>query len=212
MTEGVIPTTYEQSESTSAIDGNRPWYRRLVARVPTVLLLAAMWVTLWGDPSPGTILAGIMVGTLCYSVAKLPHFPVRLGFSPFYATKLAGKIGLDLLLSSTRVAFHVLWRPARVRGAIVAVPMRTNSDFLLAMVSGSMSLITGSLVIELNREQGVIYVHGFPAASEAEADRLRNQIAHTEELLVRAFGTRSDIAELEARTPAAAERTEEGTA
>ncbi|GAB3212472.1 Na+/H+ antiporter subunit E [Marinactinospora thermotolerans] len=175
----------------------RSWLQRLLGRLPTVVWLTVMWVILWGDPSPGTILAGLLVASLGYSAARLPHLPVRLGFHPIAVLRLASRIGYDLFASSVRVAFHVLWRPERTRGAIVAVPMRTDSDFLLALVSGGLSLVTGSLVIELNRDQGVIYVHGIPVASPEAVEGLRRQVRRTEELIVRAFGNAEDIAEFE---------------
>ncbi|RCV57001.1 Na+/H+ antiporter subunit E [Marinitenerispora sediminis] len=183
--------------SSSAVPAQRSWPRRLLGRLPTVLWLTAMWVILWGDPSPGTVIAGLLVGSACYSAAKLPHIPVRLGFRPLAALRLVAVIGYDLFASSAQVALHVLWRPHRTRGAIVAVPMRTDSDFLLAMLSGGLSLVTGSLVIELNRDQGVVYVHGIPIDSPEAAERLRRQVRRTEELFVRAFGTAEDLAEFE---------------
>ncbi|MBB4933085.1 multicomponent Na+:H+ antiporter subunit E [Lipingzhangella halophila] len=176
----------------------RAGYRRLLGRLPTVVWLTVMWALLWGDLSPGTLLAGAGVASLCYAAARLPHLPVRLRVRPVFVLRLAARIGWDLLWSSVQVAFRVLWRPARVRGAIVAVPMRTDSDLLLAMVSAGLSLVTGSLVIELNRDQGVIYVHGIPIDSPEAAQGLRRRVRHTEELFVRAFGTAEDVAAFEA--------------
>ncbi|MFC4561163.1 Na+/H+ antiporter subunit E [Nocardiopsis mangrovi] len=186
-----------EATGTVPLPQTRSTLRRLAGRLPTVIWLTLMWVILWGDPSPGTVIAGAAVGSMCYAVAKLPHIPVRLGFHPVYALKLAGFFLTELFVSSTRVAVHVLWRPRRMRGAIVAVPLRTDSDFLVAAVSAGLSLITGSLVIELNRDQGMVYVHGTPIDSEAAVDRLRRQVRRTEELIVRAFGTPADIAEFE---------------
>ncbi|RNL87425.1 Na+/H+ antiporter subunit E [Halostreptopolyspora alba] len=177
---------------------HRTTYRRLLGRLPTVVWLTVMWALLWGDLSPGTLLAGAGVASLCYAAARLPHLPVRLRVRPLYVTRLAARIGWDLLWSSLQVAFRILWRPAEVRGAIVAVPMRTDSDLLLAMVTAGLSLVTGSLVIELNREQGVVYVHGIPIDSPRAAQNLRRRVRHTEELFVRAFGTAEDVARFEA--------------
>ncbi|MDA8370534.1 MAG: Na+/H+ antiporter subunit E [Nocardiopsaceae bacterium] len=169
----------------------------LAAQLPTVLWLTTMWVLLWGDLAIGTIIAGAVVASLCYAAARLPVIPVRLRFRPLRVLRLASAIGLDLLTSSVRVAFHVLWRPRQVRGAIVEVPMRTDSDFLLAMTSSALSLVTGSVVIELNRSEGVVYVHGLPIESERAVARLRRQARTTEELFAHAFGTSEDIAKFE---------------
>ncbi|PSL00669.1 multisubunit sodium/proton antiporter MrpE subunit [Murinocardiopsis flavida] len=187
----------------------RSLHRRVIGRLPTILWLTAMWVILWGDPSPGTVIAGFGVACGCYAVAKLPHIPVPLRIRPLWLLRLIGYFGLDLLVSSAQVALLVLWRPTRTRGAIVAVPTRTGSDFLLAMMSGGLSLVTGSLVIELNREHGVVYLHGIPVDSAEDAAKLRTQVQRTEELFVRAFGTAADVAEFEAAQRALERRTAE---
>ncbi|CAM3671923.1 Na+/H+ antiporter subunit E [Nocardiopsis rhodophaea] len=175
-----------------------PRWRRILGRLPTVAWLTVMWMLLWGDASPGTALAGIGVAMICYSVAKLPHIPVRLSFRPLSVLRLVGHFVFDLIVSSVHVASRVLWRPREANGAIVAVPVRTDSDLLLAMVSGGLSLITGSLVIELNRDEGVIFVHGMPIGTPDDAERLRRRVRRTEELFVRAFGTADDITAFEA--------------
>ncbi|GAA1783290.1 Na+/H+ antiporter subunit E [Streptomonospora arabica] len=171
--------------------------QRLAGRMATVVWLTVMWVILWGDASLGTVVAGACVASGCYAAARLPHLPVRLTFRPLHTLLLVWHIAVELLTSSVRVAVHVLWRPRRMRGAIVEVPMRTDSDLLLALTAAGLSLITGSLVIELNREEGVLYVHGTPIHSERSVRNLRRQVRRTEELFVRAFGTSSDIEEFE---------------
>lgn len=171
---------------------------RILGRLPMVLWLTAMWAVLWGDASPGTLIAGFAVGAGCFAAAKLPHLPVRLRFRPMRAALLAGRILLDLFTSSVQMAYYALYRPGRVRGAIVAVPLRTDSDLLMAMVSGGVSLVTGSLTIELDREGGVIYVHGIPIRGEGDVPRLRRDVRRMEELFVRAFGSTADIEDFEA--------------
>ncbi|WP_052809864.1 Na+/H+ antiporter subunit E [Streptomonospora alba] len=183
--------------SDAGAEPGRPVRRQLLGRLVMAVWLTLMWVILWGDASPGTVVAGAGVAAGCYYAARLPHLPVRLRFRPLRIVLLIGHIAVDMLVSSVRVAFHALWRPAQMRGAIVAVPMRTDSDLLLVMVSAGLSLITGSLVIELNREEGVLYVHGTPVSSERSVRHLRRQVRRTEERFVRAFGTQRDIDEFE---------------
>jgi len=179
--------------SASTIPAGRIWWHRLAGRLPTVAWLTVMWVVLWGDPRPGTVVAGAVAASLCYSAARLPHIPVRLGFRPLHALRLAVRVAYDLFSSSVRVAYHGLWRPGHTTGAIVAVPTRTDSDFLLAALSALLSMITGTLVIELNRDRRVLYVHGLPVNDANAVRGLRAQVRRTEELLVHAFGTAEDL-------------------
>ncbi|MDA0566104.1 Na+/H+ antiporter subunit E [Streptomonospora sp. S1-112] len=186
--------------------------QRMLGRLPTIAWLTLMWVILWGDPSPGTVVAGAGVATAGYAAAKLPHLPVGLRFRPLHVLLLVGHIVWDMFASSVQVSVHALWRPERMRGVIVEVPMRTDSDLLLAMVTGGLSLITGSLVIELNREEGVLYVHGTPIESERSVRQLRRQVRRTEKLFVWAFGTAADIEEFEREERREAEREARGAA
>ncbi|GAB3496315.1 Na+/H+ antiporter subunit E [Nocardiopsis coralliicola] len=167
---------------------------RLLGRLPTVIWLTLMWAILWGDFSPGTLVAGAFVSAGCYAAAKLPHLPVRLHFRPLRVVRLILFVAVDLLQSSVHMAYHTLRRPKQVRGAIVAVPLRTDSDLLMALVSAGLSLVTGSQTIELDREAGVIYVHGIPIHDESDVPKLRRSVMRTEEMYVRAFGTQQDIA------------------
>ncbi|MFD0774837.1 Na+/H+ antiporter subunit E [Streptomonospora algeriensis] len=175
----------------------RPRRQQLLGRLAMAAWLVLMWAILWGDASLGTLVAGACVAVGGYATARLPHLPAQLRFRPLRILLLIGHIAVEMITSSVRVALHALWRPQRMRGAIVAVPMRTDSDLLLVMVSLGLSLVTGSLVIELNREEGVFYVHGTPVSSERSVRHLRRQVWRTEERFVRAFGTQHDIDEFE---------------
>ncbi len=62
------------------------------------------------------------------------------------------------------------------------------------MVAETVSLVPGSLVLDLDREERLISVHLLHVADIADVERQKADILATEERIVRAFGTAADIA------------------
>ncbi|PRX97338.1 Na+/H+ antiporter subunit E [Allonocardiopsis opalescens] len=179
----------------------RRWVLRIGVRMPMVAWLTVMWLILWGDVTLGATVAGAIVATGCYAAAKLPRMPIGVRLRPLGIVRVVVVLAYDLLVSSVHMAWHVLHRPGRARGAVVAVPLQTESDLLMAMTAGGLTMVPGSMVVGLNRDEGVLYVHGFPLHDERSVEKLRRDVRRTEELFVRAFGTAADIAGLNGGTP-----------
>jgi multicomponent Na+:H+ antiporter subunit E len=87
------------------------------------------------------------------------------------------------------------------QGAIVQVQLRADSDLLLTVVAETLSLVPGSLVLDLDRESRLISIHLLHVDDLADVERQKADVLATEELIVRAFGTAEDIAALEAARP-----------
>ena len=94
--------------------------------------------------------------------------------------------------------------PGGVRqGAIVRVQLRADSDLLLTMVAETISLVPGSLVLDLDREERLIAVHLLHVNDRTDVERQKRDVLAIEDRIVRAFGTAADIASLTrtVRTP-----------
>jgi multicomponent Na+:H+ antiporter subunit E len=89
----------------------------------------------------------------------------------------------------------------------VRVQLRVDSDLLLTVVAETISLVPGSLVLDLDREQRLISVHLLHTDDLADVARQKADVLATEERIVRAFGSPEDIAALERAAGAAAGRT-----
>jgi multicomponent Na+:H+ antiporter subunit E len=108
-----------------------------------------------------------------------------------------GHFVADLVVSGAEVAWQAL-RPGGVRStAIVQVELRADSDLLLTMVAEAISLVPGSLVLDLDREHRVMTLHLLPARDLADVERKKAHVLVVEGRLVRAFGSADDIAAVE---------------
>jgi len=63
----------------------------------------------------------------------------------------------------------------------------------MTLTAITISLIPGSLVVEVDRGAGILYLHALGADSDARIARVRREVQRTEIRLVRALGSRDDV-------------------
>ncbi|WP_308123284.1 Na+/H+ antiporter subunit E [Modestobacter marinus] len=171
--------------------------RRMRAHLPLLAWLVLVWMLLWGTRSWANLLSGLLVATLLMTVLPLP--PVEGGnrLRPIALLGFLGRFALDLVTSAGQVAWQAL-RPGPPRcGAIVRVPLRTDSELLLTMVAEAVSLVPGSLVVDLDREQSVLSVHLLYVRDLDDVAQQKAHVLDVEERLARAFGSAADLAALD---------------
>jgi multicomponent Na+:H+ antiporter subunit E len=120
---------------------------------------------------------------------------------PALRRRRGARFGTDLATSSAEVAWAALRPRGLAAGAIISVPLRTDSDLLLTMITESLCLVPGSIVIDLDREARTIALHLLSVHDLAAVEAQRAEVLATEERVVRAFGSAADIAALD-RNPA----------
>lgn len=74
--------------------------------------------------------------------------------------------------------------------------LRTDSDLLLTIVAEALTLVPGSLVIDMDRPQRTLALHILHVRDLADVDRRRAAVLAEEERVVRAFGSADQIAAL----------------
>jgi len=134
-------------------------------------------------------------------VLPLPPVVGGLRVRPLPLVRFLGHFLADLAVSGAQVAWQTLRPGAELRGAIVRVQLRADSDLLLTAVAETLSLVPGSLVLDLDRERRLIAVHLLHADDLADVERQKADVLAIEERIVRAFGTMEDIAALESGRP-----------
>ena len=67
-----------------------------------------------------------------------------------------------------------------------------KSDLVLALAVNIITLIPGSMVLEIDQERRLIYVHVIDVGSETAVARFYRQVAQMERLLVAAFERDAD--------------------
>ena len=173
---------------------NRPALRYRFS-LPTTIGLAVIWMLLWGQPSIGAALWGLLIALAIQLIFPLPDVAELDSFRPLGFLRLVTVTLRGLIVSSFQVAVKVLafWRPTR--NAIIRVPLRSDSIFITVITAELVTLVPGSVAIDAG--EGWLLVHVFDAQDEAAIERARASVLSTEATVLRAFGTPEDRALLE---------------
>jgi multicomponent Na+:H+ antiporter subunit E len=170
-------------------------------QVPLLAWLVVVWILLWGTWSWANVLSGVAVGLAVMLLLPLPPVGGGTRVRPVPLLSFVGYFLVDLVVSGAQVAWRAVGPGGVEQGAIVQVQLRVDSDLLLTVVAETLSLVPGSLVLDLDREARLISVHLLHVKDLADVQRQKADVLATEERIVRAFGTPDDIAALEAGRP-----------
>lgn len=164
-------------------------------RIPwrTIAWLTLVWVLLWGDFSPATILVGLIVGVVLTLAFPLPYIRFEGRFHPTLALYLLWRFVIDLAKASAQVALLAL-RPSRhPQGAVIRVDLRSQSDLYLTLTSQMTTLVPGSLVVEANRQAGVLYLHLLDVDTLGGIEKVRADTLDVEARILRAFASDEEL-------------------
>ncbi|MFE9693170.1 Na+/H+ antiporter subunit E [Micromonospora sp. NPDC005806] len=158
--------------------------------------LVAIWLLLWGDFSWGNLLGGIVVGAAVLLFFPLP--PVTFGgrIRPGALLLLAVTFVGELVSASVHVAAIAVRPRCRPRGAIIAVPLRVRTDLNLALTAEVISLVPGTLIVEVDRDHGLLYVHVLDVRGPEDLTGSRERILAVERRIVRAVGSPEEVRRL----------------
>jgi multicomponent Na+:H+ antiporter subunit E len=169
---------------------------RAVRQLPVLIWLTVIWSLLWGTWSWANLLSGLLVAVLATRLLKLPEVVQHARFRPWPLLVLAVTFAADLAMSSAQIAWETVKPRGGRRSALVCVQLRTDSDLLLTLVSEALTLVPGSVVLDVDRERRLLAVHLMPVRDRADVERRRAGVLVVEERVVRAFGSAADIARL----------------
>ena len=65
-----------------------------------------------------------------------------------------------MVAASFQVLYLAVAKGPKMISAVVAVPLRSHSDLLVTATGHVISLIPGSLVVEVDRSTSTLYIHG----------------------------------------------------
>jgi multicomponent Na+:H+ antiporter subunit E len=175
-------------------------------QLPLMVWLVLVWILLWGTWSWANLLSGLAVALGVMLLLPLPPVVGGGRVRPLPLVRFVGHFLAELVVSGAQVAWRAVG-PTGVRtGAIVRVQLRADSDLLLTVLAETISLVPGSLVLDLDREQRLMSVHLLHADDLDDVARQKAAVLATEDRIVRAFGTPEDIAALDAAHDPAAGR------
>jgi multicomponent Na+:H+ antiporter subunit E len=164
--------------------------------LPLLVWLVFVWGALWQDFSAGNLLFGALIAVAVARLFYLP--PVELGgrFNVLRAVPFALVFLGKVVAASFQVFFLAVAGGPRVISAVVAVPLRSHSDLLVTATGHVISLIPGSVVVEVDRSTSTLYIHGINVRDANDVARLRQEVRDTEAGLIRIMGTRAELSAL----------------
>jgi multicomponent Na+:H+ antiporter subunit E len=165
-------------------------------QLPLLVWLVLVWMLLWGTWSWANLISGTVLALAVTVLLPLPPVIGGTRLHPVGLLVFLGHFIVDLVLSAAQVAWQTI-RPGGIQqSAILRVQMRTDSDLLLTIVAESLTLVPGSLVIDMDREQRVLAMHILHVRDLDDVERRRAAVLAEEERVVRAFGSPDEIAAL----------------
>lgn len=156
--------------------------------LPLIIGLVITWVALWREISWLSVISGLIVALVVMRIFYLPPVELVGRINIFYIFRYTGFFLWHLMLASFQVAW-VAVRPKKVpERAIIGISLNTSSDFILTLTGLTISLIPGSFIVDVDRENTTLYLHVFDAPDEKSVQDMRNTVDHIEMLLTRALG------------------------
>ena len=161
----------------------------LVGRVLPAAWLVLVWILLWGTFSWANLISGTLVALLVIGLFPLPRVEGPGRLRPLAALGLLVHLNLDLVRSSIQVAWQSIRPGPPVRSAVVAVRLESSSEFVLAMVVETLSLVPGSVVIDVEPRERTLYAHVLGADDDAAVEAFTEQVRRVEADITAAFGS-----------------------
>lgn len=166
-------------------------------QLPFFVWLVALWMLLWGQFTVLAALTGLVVAIFVTRVFRLP--PVEL----------SGRVNLwwgvvfflEFLVAVVRGSLIVTWQvlsPRYPGTAIMAVPLVTDDDLIMTHVAVTASLIPGSLIVDVDRDRRILYLHVLGVRTDEELEHQRRAVQQWEQRIVRAVGSRAQVAAVRA--------------
>lgn len=164
----------------------------MMPRWKVVVLLTVVWLLLWGSVTPTLVVGGLMASVLVLLLFPFPPAPYSWTLRPWPAAVLVGRFAWDLVRASVDVAWIALRPAAPPPSAVVRVPLHTGSDLLLTATAELVSLVPGSIMIELDPRDPALYLHVLDAATPEKIEDACHRVHRQERRVVEAFAPRAE--------------------
>jgi multicomponent Na+:H+ antiporter subunit E len=178
----------------SHADAHISRWRSVWRQLPLLIALVLLWVFLWDQVTVLTVVTGVLLAIGVTRVLYLPPVLLCGRFNVWRGLLLGLRMMFDVSVASLQVALLALnpkWQPMN---AIIAVQLLTRSDLVTTLTAEAISVVPGTVVVDIDRERGLLYLHAFGTRTEADLDRTRRAVLGIEERIVLAMGTREQAA------------------
>lgn len=169
---------------------------RIASGLVPFLGLVLLWALLWGQFTWLSLATGVLLAMIVSSVFYLPAVRLSGRFNPWRGLLFVARLLSDIVVASLQIAWVAVKPNYTPSNAIIAVPLRTRSDLVMTFTAESVSLVPGSIVLDIDRETATLYLHSLNVTSLDELPALRRAVLATERRLILAAGSVDDLARL----------------
>ncbi|MGU3501344.1 Na+/H+ antiporter subunit E [Mycobacterium sp. C31M] len=161
--------------------------RKVTLRIWSLCWLTLVWILLWGTFSAANIISGLVVALIITVLLPLPRVPVEGRLRPLALLRLIWYVSYSLVISSAQVAWLAIRPGPPPATAVLRAHLGIKSDLVLALAVGVLTLIPGSVVLEIDQRRRLIYVHVLNTGSEKTVSDFYRSVQTVERLMVAAF-------------------------
>ncbi|WP_438853807.1 Na+/H+ antiporter subunit E [Agromyces sp. M3QZ16-3] len=158
-------------------------------QLPLLVALVALWIFLWDHVDVLTVTTGVILAIAVTRGFYLPPVLLSGRFNPWRGLLLGLRMMFDVAVASVQVAMGAVspgWKPMN---AIIAVQLLTRSDLVTTLTAEAITVVPGTVVVDIDRERGLLYLHALGTRTAADLERVRREVLGTEERIVLAIGT-----------------------
>lgn len=166
--------------------------RKISLRIWTLCWLTLVWILLWGTFSAANIVSGLLVALVITVLLPLPRVPVEGKVRPLALLRLILYVAVKLVVSSAQVAWLAIRPGPPPATAVLRAHLAVKSDLVLALAVGVLTLIPGSVVLEIDQRRRLVYLHVLDVGSEKAVESFYRQVKTVERLMVAAFERPTD--------------------
>lgn len=166
-------------------------------RPAAMTLSALVWAMLWTDFGVFTLLSGAFLGWLVGAVFPLPPMAWRGRLHPWHTLVLIVRLFYDLTVSSFMLLRYTFMRKVDLKAGIIRVDLGSDDDLYQVGVATMISLVPGTVVVEVVRHPRRLYLHCVDVADEDAHDRIQAMTTGVEQRLLRAIGSKEERTALE---------------
>lgn len=191
MRGGVIPTS--RVPSGPAFPETEQTHRQnLWRQFPLLVILVALWLLLWEEITVMSVVTGVLLALFVTRVFYLPPIALSGRLNPWRLLIFVGRMISDITFASLHVAWLAINPRYHPINSILAIKLHTRSDLVITLTAVSISLVPGTVVIDADRENAILYIHALGTRTPEDIDRIRRDVLGTEERIVLAIGAKDE--------------------
>lgn len=161
--------------------------REIVLRAWTLVWLMLVWTMLWGNFSVANTINGLVVALVITVLLPMPRLPVEGRLHVVSMIRLALTVGWYMVLSSLQVAWWAIRPGPPPLSAVLRAQISVKSDLVMALLLNTLTIIPGSVVLEIDQERRLAYVHVLDVGSPKAVASFYTQLRQLEKLFIAAF-------------------------